>query len=212
MPTENCRFAIVPPQKIVTNTALPLISGLQVNIITTTTLFIIWKQSLDDMERARSRIDSLHVQAGGLFFGTTIGPQRTWLPCRRFSIWVVHPVLGSRSSLLPPCQAPDGCISKSTGSLREMGSTSKTSVRSGSSLGPAKASSLAQVTPGTAGSANNVVLSFPGSLVFTADHLKAGQGYFSFAYLYGHPAHCLQCVSFSRTRNRKRVAEGMVGQ
>jgi hypothetical protein len=51
---------------------------------------------------------------------------------------------------------------------------------------------LHRVLLGRAGSPTNVVLSFPGNLVFSPDHLRAGQGNFSFAYLYGHPAHCLQ--------------------
>jgi hypothetical protein len=43
-----------------------------------------------------------------------------------------------------------------------------------------------------AGPSRKVVLSFPSNLIFSPEHLRAGQGYFAFAYLYGHPAHCLQ--------------------
>jgi len=37
-----------------------------------------------------------------------------------------------------------------------------------------------------------VVLSFPGNLIFSDQHLFAGCQFFSFAYLYGTPANCLK--------------------
>ena len=51
----------------------------------------------------------------------------------------------------------------------------------------------------------NVVLSFPGNLVFSPDHLRAGQGFFSFAYLYGHPADCLQAFLDREQATRRRL-------
>ena len=51
----------------VTDTALPLLQGLKVNVVTTATLFAIWKQSLIDRELARSQINSLHQFDGGMF-------------------------------------------------------------------------------------------------------------------------------------------------
>jgi hypothetical protein len=51
----------------------------------------------------------------------------------------------------------------------------------------------------------NVVLTFPSNLVFGPEHLRTGQGYFSFAYLYGHPAHCLQAFVVREEANRRRL-------
>lgn len=39
--------------------------------------------------------------------------------------------------------------------------------------------------------APGVVLSFPGNLIFPAQHIRTADGVFQFAYLFGHPAHCL---------------------
>jgi|GEM_PF-1587325 len=53
--------------EIVTEDALALIAGMKVNLVTTATLFQIWRISLDDPGQAKTIVDKLHSQAGGLF-------------------------------------------------------------------------------------------------------------------------------------------------
>jgi hypothetical protein len=61
-----------PPQEragveIVTKEALSLLTGLEANIVTTSTLFEIWKTSLEDTEAAKKRIEELYTLSGGHF-------------------------------------------------------------------------------------------------------------------------------------------------
>jgi hypothetical protein len=55
----------------VTPDALTLITKLGVNVVTTLTLFEVWKLSLTNREAARGRINDLHAWSGGLFTNLT---------------------------------------------------------------------------------------------------------------------------------------------
>jgi hypothetical protein len=55
------------PEQPVAADALRLIQGLGANVITTTTLFGIWRYSLEDLPGARRTIMRLHAQDGGIF-------------------------------------------------------------------------------------------------------------------------------------------------
>ena len=48
-------------------TALAFLSRLGVNFIPGPTMFALWSLSLQDRRRARSLVDSLHAQDGGMF-------------------------------------------------------------------------------------------------------------------------------------------------
>lgn len=61
-----------PPQEragleTVTKEALGLLTGLEAIIVTTSTLFEIWKSSLEDMEAAKKKIEELYALNGGYF-------------------------------------------------------------------------------------------------------------------------------------------------
>jgi hypothetical protein len=56
-----------------------------------------------------------------------------------------------------------------------------------------------------AATAEYVVLSFSGNMVFSQDHLWAGRHCFSFAYLYGLPAHCLKAF----LEREERLSRGL---
>jgi hypothetical protein len=55
------------PDEQIAADALRLIQGLGANFVPTSTLFGIWKSSLDSLPEARRRIANLHAMDGGIF-------------------------------------------------------------------------------------------------------------------------------------------------
>lgn len=50
-----------------------------------------------------------------------------------------------------------------------------------------------------------IVLSFPGNLVFSPDHIRAAGNHFCIAYLYGHPVHCLRSFLQREEQSGRRL-------
>jgi hypothetical protein len=48
--------------------ALGVLQRMGVDVLTTVTLFRLWRLSLEDQQKARKALDHLHAQEGGLFF------------------------------------------------------------------------------------------------------------------------------------------------
>jgi hypothetical protein len=55
------------PEEHVAPDAMRLIQGLRANIVPTSTLFGIWKSSLEDLAEARKRVMTIYTMDGGIF-------------------------------------------------------------------------------------------------------------------------------------------------